>query len=95
MTVSLSPNNLWPPNHKMVLVTPTLQASNVCCSSDRSVDLISAQMNEGQTESTYDPAHYVDPNTGYIGNYIQIIDGKIYLHAERAGNSNGRIYTLT
>ncbi|GAB4352200.1 MAG: hypothetical protein Kow0099_36430 [Candidatus Abyssubacteria bacterium] len=95
LSVSVSPDILWPPNHKMVLVTLTITTNDVCCGSNVTVQLISAQMNEGSTENTYDPLYDLDPDTGYIGKDIQIIDGKIYLRAERAGKSNGRVYTLT
>ena len=53
-------------------------------------------MNEGDKTDTYDP--FFD-TTESDGNTIDDIlideDGTIYLRAERAGNSNGRIYTLT
>ena len=61
----------------------------------KTVTLLSVQMNEGETEDTYDPNYDIDPENGYIGDDIQIIDGTIYLRAERSGKSDGRVYTLT
>jgi hypothetical protein len=94
IALSLSPDVLWPPNHKMVKVVPTIQTNDVCCS-DITVELVGVQMNEGDAENTFDPNFDIDPETGFIGDDIQIIDRNIFLRAERAGNSNGRAYTIT
>jgi endo-1,4-beta-xylanase len=32
---------------------------------------------------------------GRKGGDIQLVDGQLFLRAERAGNSDGRVYTLT
>ncbi len=79
----------------MVEVAPTITTSDVCCGSNAEVEVVSVQMNEGATENTYDPIFDIDPENGFIGNDVQIVDGKIYLRAERSGKSNGRIYTIT
>jgi len=44
---------------------------------------------------TYDPNYDSDQDAGYIGNDIQVNNGTIYLRAERSGNSDGRIYTIS
>ena len=95
ISVTFTPDILWPPNHKMIEVLPSIQTSDVCCGSNVSVELVEVQMNEDDTENTFDPIFDIDPDSGYIGNDIQIIDGHIFLRAERAGNSSGRVYTLT
>ncbi|MFH1756365.1 MAG: FG-GAP-like repeat-containing protein, partial [Candidatus Latescibacterota bacterium] len=94
-SLSVTPDVLWPPNHKMVEVTPTIQADDICCGSDIAVDLISVQMNEGETEDTFDPTFDINLETGFIGDDIQISTGKVYVRAERSGKSDGRVYTIT
>ncbi len=94
ISVRLSPDILWPPNHKMIEVVPSIQTVDICCGSNVTVKLESATMDEGDADNTFDPLYDIDPNVGYIGDDIQIIDGRIYLRAERAGNSSGRVYTL-
>jgi hypothetical protein len=94
ITLSLSPDVLWPPNHKMVEVVSTIVTSDACCS-NVTVELVGVQMNEGDTEDTFDPNYDLDPETGFIADDIQLIDGSIFLRAERAGNSQGRVYTIT
>ena len=44
-------------------------------------------MNEGDTEDTFDTNYDIDPETGYIGDDIQIIDGRIFLRVERSGEA--------
>ncbi len=51
ISVSVSPDTLWPPNHKMVLCTPTVVASDNC-NPGPSVSSPSITMNEGN-ESDY------------------------------------------
>jgi hypothetical protein len=74
--VTASPNSLWPPNHKMVLVTLNYTVSDDCDAAP--VGTISVKSNEG-TASDWKvlDTHHVN------------------LLADRAGNGNGRIYTIT
>ncbi len=95
LTLDVSPTILWPPNHKMVEVFPVSTASDVCCGADVTVQLLSVTMSEGDGEDTFDPLYDTDPVSGLIGDDIQIIDGRIYLRAERSGKSDGRTYTIT
>ena len=84
-TLSVAPDTLWPVNHKMVLITPSWVASDICDESPE-VSLVSITMNE-EDEATSD---------GYTTLNIQIgDDGSIYLRAERSGDGSGRIYTIT
>ncbi len=94
INLSVSPNTLWPPNHKMVLITPMITANDNC--GNPSVKLKSITMNEGDETNTYDPNY--DPTTGdghTIDDILVDENGNIYLRAERKGNSSGRIYTIT
>jgi len=84
-TLSVTPTTLWPVNHKMVLITPTWSASDICDESPE-VSLVSITMNEGDEAK----------GDGHTTNDIQVDDdGSIYLRAERSGAGSGRIYTIT
>jgi len=93
--LSVTPNVLWPPNHKMIQVFPTITATDNC-DPNPIVKLKSITMNEGDETNTYDPAF--DPTTGdgnTIGDMQVNTNGAVFLRAERKGNGSGRIYTIT
>ena len=88
---SVRPYFLWPPNHQMQEVEVRLQVEDACASEDDfEVELLSATSNEP------------DNSTG-DGNTVDDIQGAddgeddrdILLRAERRGNGDGRVYTLT
>ena len=84
-SLSVTPDTLWPANHKMVEITPTWEASDYC---DESLDvtLVSITMNEEDDAK----------GDGHTSDDIQVKpDGSIYLRAERSGTGSGRIYTIT
>jgi hypothetical protein len=92
---TVTPDILWPPNHKMVLVTPTITASDNC-DPDPTVLLTSITMNEGDETNTYDPNYDSTTGDGNTNDDIQIDEsGNICLRAERSGTGDGRIYTIT
>jgi len=73
--LSLSSNQLWPPNHKMVDVAVDYDLSDNCSAASCVLTVTSNEAGEGDW---------------------QIVDAHhVRLRAERSGNSNGRIYTLT
>lgn len=84
LTVSVTPAVLWPANHKMVEIVPTISVSDDFDPSPV-VNLVSITSNEG------DDAH----GDGNTSNDILIDNGRIFLRAERSGLSKDRIYTLT
>ncbi|GAB3021526.1 T9SS type A sorting domain-containing protein [Spirosoma pulveris] len=79
--LSVSSNRLWPANHKMVDVALTYTVLDNC----KATAVLSVSSNESQTGADDDtPEDW------------QIVDANhVKLRAERAGNGNGRIYTIT
>jgi len=82
---SVAPTMLWPPDHKMVEITPSWTVSDECDASP-DVSLVGIVANEG--DDTIGDGHTTDD--------IQIgEDGSIYLRSERSGTSSDRVYTIT
>jgi predicted outer membrane repeat protein len=82
-TFSVSPTMLWPPNKKMVKITPSWTLSDDCDATP-DVSLVSVSMNESETR-----------RNGHTGDDIQIgDDGTIYVRAKRS-RTGDRIYTIT
>jgi uncharacterized UPF0146 family protein len=85
-TVSLSPNVLWPPNHKLVGITTTPQVSDTC-DPNPTVALGSIESNE-----PLDPGGIQAVGGGPVpfGTDVR----SFQLRAERLGRGNGRVYTV-
>jgi hypothetical protein len=83
---SVTPNVLWPPNHRMVLIRPSLTLADACDESPE-VTIESITSNE--------PDNSIGTGDGNTTDDIQVIDGEIYLRSERNGRGRGRIYTIT
>ncbi|CAG0978228.1 hypothetical protein ANAEL_01576 [Anaerolineales bacterium] len=82
LNVTVSPDSLWPPNHKYV----TVEASFASSLDVASVTLLSITSNEPDSRQ----------GNGDKPNDIVIIDNDTFdLRAERAGGGEGRIYTIT
>lgn len=85
LSVSVTPNTLWPPNHQMVEIKVNKQVSD---NIDRNpiVSLVSITSNEGQNVK----------GDGNTSTDITIApDGRVFLRAERSGTGTVRVYTLT
>ena len=89
LLVSLSPNSLWPPNHKMVDITANITVTDAC-DAHPTVKLVSISSNE-PANSTGDGNTSPDISGATFGTD----DRAFQLRSERKGNGNGRIYTVT
>ncbi len=81
-------NSLWPPNHKMVLAVSGISASDIVDGAT-GVD-ITVSSNEDSNGNG-------DGNTDEDYEIVANLDGTydVYVRAERAGNGNGRLYTIS
>ncbi|MDD1708028.1 MAG: HYR domain-containing protein [Methanoregulaceae archaeon] len=91
ISVSVTPDTLWPPNHKMVNIEASVRVSDIC-DSEPDIILVSITSDEpddangiGDGETTAD----IQASNGGTEHY------KFRLRAERAGDQDGRVYTIT
>jgi hypothetical protein len=89
--VTSTPDELWPPNHRMRHVHFTVEATDIC-DPDPLITLYSV----GSSEPDNAPNGGDGNTTGDIGDAdIGTPDFDIRLRAERSGNGPGRAYTTT
>jgi len=94
ISLVVEPNVLWPPNHKMVEIVPTLTVYDNCDESPE-VILLSITMDEGNETNTYDPMYDNTLGDGHTVDDIQVDAGRMWLRAERSGKGDGRVYYIT
>jgi hypothetical protein len=88
LLVGLSPDLLWPPNHRMVDITASFTATDLC--STPTVVLLSVSSNE--PDDGEDDGGTVDDIQGALPGSA---DAEFELRAERRSGGDGRIYAAT
>jgi len=89
LTVSLSPDLLWPPNHKFVNIAATVEATDLCGIVE-SILLESITVSESDLEIG---SGHTSPDIA--GATYDTEDVNFKLRAERSGRNGSRIYTVT
>jgi hypothetical protein len=87
LSASLSPNSLWPPNHKLVQITATVQASDTCCANP-TVQLVSITSSDSNDSNDI---QRVGGGPVPFGSDVR----SFLLRAERSNSGAPRIYTVT
>jgi hypothetical protein len=87
LSVSLSPNDLWPPNHKLVQITATVVASDTC-DANPTVQLVSITSSDSLDA---DDVQAVGGGQVPFGTDVR----SFMLSAERSNSQTDRVYTVT
>jgi hypothetical protein len=89
LELTVNPQILWSPNHKLVLIEASIITSDVCDTTP-AVELVSITSNESDNGLGDG-----DTPEDIQGVEFGSDDRSFYLRAERSGTGDGRIYTIT
>ena len=100
ISVTISPDMLWPPNHKMVDIIAVVTVSDVC---DAAPSVVLTSITSDEPDNTHGTPWDADNGASGDGNTNDDIQGaedgtedcEFQLRAERCGTEDGRVYTIT
>ena len=99
ISVTVSPDMLWPPNHKMVDIVATVTVSDIC---DVAPSVVLTSITSDEPDNTHGTPWDADNGASGDGNTNDDIQADIgtedcdfQLRAERCGTEDGRVYTIT
>jgi hypothetical protein len=84
LTVTATPDVLWPPQHQLVEITVNVSVSD---DKDPNPEVTRVSITSSESQN--------DRGDGNTENDIVEENGKLYLRAERSGLGNDRVYTIT
>lgn len=89
LSVSLSPDVLWPPNHQLAGIAASIRVVDICDESPNVAlrTIVSSEADDGLGDG--------DTGGDIQGAAFGTDDREFSLRAERSGNGHGRIYTVT
>lgn len=86
---TLSPESLWPPNHKMVPVSLRVVVKDACCVANWKIVSVTSNEAVGTGKDDGKGSGNTTPDWVITG------DHGLSLRAERSGRGDGRVYTIT
>lgn len=89
LTVSLSPNLLWPPNHRLRNITATVEATDLCGTVD---DIVLYSITSSEFSNEIGSGNTAPD---IVGATLNTEDLHFKLRAERSGRNQRRIYSVT